>query len=92
MTEKSASSRSGWIILSLILVAGLGALSGWLLGTRHAAAPSKAAIEEVVRSYILEHPEHLPAARERLQARERGNGTPTPGVGLKGIRPRPAPW
>jgi protein-disulfide isomerase len=82
MTEKSASSRSGWIILSLILVAGLGALSGWLLGTRHAAAPSKAAIEEVVRSYILEHPEILPEAMERLQARESGKQVASAGDAL----------
>lgn len=34
------------------------------------APPEKTAIEKVVRDYILEHPEIIPEAMERLQARE----------------------
>lgn len=82
MAETTTSSRSPWIIFSLILVAGLGGLSGWLLGTRQGAQPNKAAIEEVVRSYILEHPEILPEAMERLQARESGKQVASAGDAL----------
>lgn len=37
------------------------------------AAPDRAAIETIVRDYILEHPEILPEAMSRLQARETAN-------------------
>ena len=39
-------------------------------GGRAVSAPDRAAIEAVVRDYILAHPEILPQAMERLQARQ----------------------
>lgn len=42
-----------------------------------AAAPDRAAIEAIVREYILAHPEILPEAMSRLQARETANAIAT---------------
>jgi len=41
-------------------------------GAPSVGAGDKAAIEAIVRNYILEHPEILPEAMKRLEARERG--------------------
>ncbi len=71
MAATEPSSRSPWVIFALLIVALIGGLGGWLLGSRQAPA-DQAMIEEVVRNYILEHPEILPEAMERLQARENG--------------------
>ena len=49
------------------------AASMLLAAAAPAAAPDRAAIEAIVRSYILEHPEILPEAMSRLQARETTN-------------------
>lgn len=71
MAGTEPNPRSPWVIFALVIVALIGGLGGWLLGSR--AKPSdQAAIEEIVRNYILEHPEILPEAMERLQARENG--------------------
>ncbi|MCH7628105.1 MULTISPECIES: DsbA family protein [Novosphingobium] len=51
----------------------LGVAGGWWLQARTPAAiggSNRAAIEGVVRDYILDHPEILPEAMDRLQARE----------------------
>lgn len=51
----------------------LGVAGGWWLEARTPAAiggSDRAAIEGVVRDYILDHPEILPEAMDRLQARE----------------------
>ncbi|CAM3032839.1 Thioredoxin domain-containing protein [Sphingomonas antarctica] len=40
-------------------------------------APDRAAIEAIVRDYILEHPEILPEAMNRLQSRETANAITT---------------
>lgn len=75
MAATEQKSRSPWVILALIIVALIGGLGGWLLGSSQQPGgkpDDKAAIEEIVRNYILEHPEILPQAMERLQARENG--------------------
>jgi protein-disulfide isomerase len=48
----------------------LGALGGWLYESRRAAQSDKAAIEQIVRDYILENPEILPEAIDRLRTKE----------------------
>ena len=58
----------GGIFLLLI-----GGVAGWLFESSRSqpsALNDKAAIEQLVRSYILDHPEILPEAMERLRARE----------------------
>ena len=55
--------------LAGLAVALVGAVAGWQLAA-HRGAGSKAEIEQVVRAYILEHPEILPEAMERLRTRE----------------------
>jgi protein-disulfide isomerase len=82
MAQTAPASRSLWLILALLIVAVMGGLGGWLLGSRQVAQPDKAAIEEVVRSYLLEHPEILPQAMERLQARENGKQLASAGNAL----------
>ena len=55
---------------ALLLVGGV---SGWLFETSRSqptALNDKVAIEQLVRNYILEHPEILPEAMERLRDRE----------------------
>lgn len=86
MAEREPSSRTFWIILALMLVALLGGLGGWWLGSRQKPA-EKAAIEAIVRAYILENPEILPQAMERLQAREAGKQVASAGDAL--TRPFP---
>ena len=58
------------MILALALTALAGGVGGWLWGSRSTAPTDKAAIEQVVRDYLLEHPEILPEAMQRLQQRE----------------------
>jgi len=81
MAAREPNARSPWIIPALIIVALLGALGGWLLGSRQNPA-DKAAIEAIVRAYILDHPEILPQAMERLQAREAGKQVASAGDAL----------
>jgi hypothetical protein len=50
----------------------LGAAGGWLGGSQRVGWRKSAAIEEVVRDYILAHPEILPEAMENLRERETG--------------------
>lgn len=71
MAGTEPNPRSPWVIFALIIVALIGGLGGWLLGSRQQPS-DQAAIEKIVRNYILEHPEILPEAMERLQARENG--------------------
>lgn len=74
MTTSPPRSRS----TLLLAVAGgallvLGALAGWLFESRRSAGTvDRAAVEEVVRNYLLENPEILPEAIERLRAKEAG--------------------
>ncbi len=79
MAETSSRSPRSFALAPLALVGGgivlllAGALAGWLFESRRNAVappPDKAAIEQVVRSYILDHPEILPEAMQRLRDRE----------------------
>lgn len=61
------------VILSGITLLVVGAASGFAFGrTGGPGAMDKAAIETVVRDYILAHPEILPAAMENLRKQETG--------------------
>lgn len=57
-------------------LAGVAGLAAGVTATRAAAgeAPDKAAIEAIVRDYLLAHPEIIPEAMTRLQAREAARG------------------
>ncbi|PZU10258.1 MAG: disulfide bond formation protein DsbA [Sphingomonas sp.] len=75
--------------------AGLVGVAGGALGTRalaeQAAAPAgKAAIEAIVRDYILSHPEIIPEAMQRLQARENAKAIDTDRAALE--KPFGAAW
>ena len=54
--------------LAFIAATAAGAALG-MQSTGSVAAGDKAAIEKIVRDYILEHPEIIPEAVERLQAK-----------------------
>lgn len=82
MAANVPNARSPWVIFALIIVALIGGLGGWLLGSRQQGQPDKAVIEAMVRNYILEHPEILPQAMERLQARENGKQLASAGNAL----------
>lgn len=81
MAETETKTRSPWVILALIIVALIGGLGGWLLGSRQQPTDRKA-IEDIVRNYILEHPEVLPQAIQRLEARENGKQVASAGNAL----------
>lgn len=49
-----------------------GAAGGWMIARNGGAGMDKAAVESVVRSYILENPEILPEAMENLRQKETG--------------------
>lgn len=68
--------KSPLVLVALVLVSaalGGGAVYGLDELRGGAAAADKAAIGQIVRDYVLEHPELLPEAMQRLQARETGN-------------------
>ena len=66
-----------WFAALAVALAALGAAGGWWWQSRTAPEPAasslakadRAAIEAVVREYILSHPEILPEAMERLQSK-----------------------
>ena len=71
---KSPVALAGLLAVSAAL--GGGVVLGLQALGAHAAGPGatdKAAIGQVVREYVLAHPEILPEAMQRLQARETGN-------------------
>lgn len=82
MADTAPNARSPWVLFALIIVALIGGLGGWLLGSRQQGQPDQAAIESVVRNYILTHPEILPVAMERLQARANGKQVASAGNAL----------
>ncbi len=72
---------AGWrLAIAAVLCAAAGTAAGWLWHSRSFGADpaaaltgqSRAAIEQVVRDYVLEHPEILPQAMENLRRREDG--------------------
>lgn len=64
--QKSSRANLFAFALAGVLVAVAGGVGGWILGTQ--GIGGKAATERVVRDYILENPEILPEAMERLRA------------------------
>ena len=65
------NSENRWTSLGLAaLLLFVGALGGWWLQARHIGGADKAAIENVVHDYLLEHPEVLPAAMQALQKKD----------------------
>lgn len=62
----TARSNPGRIALVVALLA-LAGLGGWFAHRQLAPASDRAAVEAIVRSYILEHPEILPQAMDNLQ-------------------------
>jgi len=73
MTQPASRSPSTPILaLAGTVLLLLGAAGGWLFESQRIDGSEKAAMEEVVRSYILDHPEILPEAMERLRDRETG--------------------
>lgn len=63
-------SRSPWRYAGFALIALASAAGGWWLGSNRTGADDKAAIETVVRNYLLENPEILPEAMDRLRQKE----------------------
>lgn len=76
MTEQNPGRASRLPIIALaILLLLVGVAAGWFWQSRSGepeklATSDRAAVEAVVREYILAHPEILPQAMQNLQARE----------------------
>ena len=72
MSEKSQGVSGAWRLACAALLGAVAAGAGvWVWQGGGTAGPAdKAAIEKVVRDYILAHPEILPQAMENLQKRE----------------------
>lgn len=66
---KSSRANLFAFVTAGILVALAGGLAGWLLGAQGGPG-SRAATERIVRDYILDNPEILPEAMERLRGEE----------------------
>ena len=70
--DKSSPRSLAWAIGGGVLLL-IGGMSGWLFETSRSqptALNDRVAIEQLVRNYILDHPEILPEAMERLRDRE----------------------
>ncbi len=63
-TQRATGGSRIALVIALMAVAGVG---GWFAHRQLAPATDKAAIEQIVRATILEHPEILPQAMENLQ-------------------------
>jgi protein-disulfide isomerase len=63
-------NRLGWRIAMLAAAAAGASVTVWAAGTGDKGALDRASIEAVVRAYILDHPEIIPEALDRLQERE----------------------
>lgn len=75
MTDQQSSRSPLWLTLggAVLLVSGVAA--GWFFESRRTASgeigdAERARIEQVVQDYLLEHPEILPQAIEKLRANE----------------------
>ncbi|MBB4857991.1 protein-disulfide isomerase [Novosphingobium chloroacetimidivorans] len=63
--DKTAAGRRRTVLVAGAIV--LAALGGWFAHRQFAPVADRAAVEQIVRSYILEHPEILPEAMDNLQ-------------------------
>lgn len=93
MTQDTTPSRN-WTVLTVIgivLALGAGLVAGRYWRGMGPTSGDRAAVEQVVHDYILEHPEILPQAMENLQKRENAQAlsrisdevrTPFPGAVL----------
>ena len=75
MTEQSTAPNRVRLIVIAALLLLAGAAAGWFWQARgrepaQLATADRAAVEAVVREYILNHPEILPQAMQNLQTRE----------------------
>jgi protein-disulfide isomerase len=79
MNDKTSRNRAIMAVAAIALALAAGLLAGWWWhrAADNAGDPAagvaprdRAAIERIVRDYILEHPEILPEAMENLQQRE----------------------
>ena len=66
MNDTTSPPRRWAMPLACLLAAFAGALAAWEIN----AWRQKPAVEQVVHDYVLNHPEILPEAMERLQQRE----------------------
>lgn len=74
MTTDTRPSGGGTSrILLVIALMALAALGGWFAHRQFAPASDRAAIEQIVRATILEHPEILPEAMDNLQRNQGRN-------------------
>lgn len=70
MTEPRSGARGALpFAAAAVVIALLGAVAGWQWQANRSGG-SKTEIEQVVRNYLLEHPEVLPEAMERLRQKE----------------------
>lgn len=69
--EKPAGGASRVALVAALMA--VAAVGGWFAHRQLGPASDRAAVETIVRSYILEHPEILPEAMENLQ-RNQGRG------------------
>ncbi|MBS0482271.1 MAG: thioredoxin domain-containing protein [Proteobacteria bacterium] len=76
MTDTQPHTRSTlYLTLAAVGIAGLGALGGWMLERNRVdfadlSPGQKAAMGKVVHDYILEHPEVLPEAVDKLRQKD----------------------
>lgn len=66
----TGGAKRNALIAALVVLA---ALAGWFAHRQFAPTADRAQIEQIVRAYILEHPEILPEAMDNLQ-RNQGRG------------------
>jgi protein-disulfide isomerase len=71
-TRTSVGGGTSRILLVIALMA-LAALGGWFAHRQFAPPSDRAAIEQIVRATILEHPEILPEAMDNLQRNQGRN-------------------
>ncbi|MGH6786266.1 MAG: DsbA family protein [Novosphingobium sp.] len=69
MGEQITKSRL-LLALGAIAFALIGAVGGWAWEKSRSAGSNKAAVERIVRAYLLEHPEVLPEAMDALRTKE----------------------
>lgn len=79
MSQASTRNRTIIAVVAVLLALGAGLAVGWLWRGTATPAGDRAAVEKIVREYILDHPEILPEAMQNLQKRENAQA-------LSGIR------